>query len=63
MVRVRVTNVDPGAQPLLWQKPGLEFWKKWTFTAPIHQGKYLVEIWIRECLAYRAKAILTDDPF
>jgi hypothetical protein len=62
-VRVRVTSSDVPGRQFVWQKAALEFWRKWTFTSTIPQGNYLVEIWIRDCLAYRAKAILTDDPF
>ncbi|MBA3670156.1 MAG: DUF4433 domain-containing protein [Sphingomonas sp.] len=60
-VEVRVTpDVGPAIR---WGNDALEFWKKWTFTYVLLQGSYLVEIWIRGCLAYRARAILADEPF
>jgi hypothetical protein len=62
-VQVRVTSIPVGGTSLLWQNIALEFWKKWNFLGQLEQGLYLVEIWIRGCLAYRARALLTDDPF
>lgn len=46
-----------------WEKPAIEFWKKWHFTHKIPDGRYLLEITIRDCLAYRSEAILEGVPF
>lgn len=62
-VRVCVTNQRAPQRKLIWEKDALEFWRKWTFKSAIPAGTYLVEVWIRNCLAYRALSVLTDDPF
>jgi hypothetical protein len=62
-VSVRATPLVPAGPPIAWQNPATEFWKKWKYSYQLQQGTYLVEIWIRGCLAYRARALLTDDPF
>lgn len=62
-VELRITPLQPSGQAIHWKNLTLEFWKKWMFSYQLQQGTYLVEIWIRGCLAYRSKALLTDDPF
>lgn len=53
----------PGQLHVHWSQDGLEFWKKWHFRFQIPDGTYLIEIFVRDCLAYRAYSILQSDPF
>jgi hypothetical protein len=62
-VEIRLRRLDRPAPPVRWHKLGLEFWKKWHFTHNIPDGHYLIEITIRNCLAYRSMAILESVPF
>ncbi len=62
-VEVQVIPTDGHNQPIYWSQDQLEFWKKWRFSSEIGAGRYLVEVKVRDCLAYRSYALLEDAPF
>jgi hypothetical protein len=62
-VEVRLYRYGAVVPLLRWEKHALEFWKKWQFSGQIAEGRYLIEIYVRGCLAYRAEALLEGQPF
>jgi hypothetical protein len=62
-VRIELTQQPPGSLHVHWNQDGLEFWKKWHFRYQIPDGTYLIEIFVRDCLAYRAYSVLQSEPF
>lgn len=62
-VEVRLSAIGRIAPMIRWEQDALEFWKKWHFRYQIPDGVYLIEIYVRTCLAYRARSILESRPF
>jgi hypothetical protein len=62
-VEVKLRAINGNQPPVRWHEPALEFWKKWHFTYDVPDGHYVIEIFVRGCLAYRSQAILESRPF